>query len=202
MIHAYRESDVSYLQRQLGTMFQVAVLFDHMDIDEFAQRFIASPISHSLEILNPKYAFGMSGLELVAIVLNREPEQIVTDGYSPEYWVGWVLAYAQWYFNRTYAQILERIPAGKILENYFPYHEMDISESMEFIGSYLGIENQLRRERRKRKMSQRGLSLLSGVPLRTIRAYEQGTLDIAKAQGETLYYLARALGCSIEDLIL
>ena len=42
---------------------------------------------------------------------------------------------------------------------------------------------------------------ISGVPLRTVKAYEQEKLDISKAQADTLYKLARTFNCTIEDLI-
>lgn len=115
--------------------------------------------------------------------------------------MGWVLAYAQWYFNKPYAAIIAAIPCSKILDNYFPYHEMDITHSMDLIAKYLKPVCPLKQIRQKRGISQTQLSDLSNVPLRTIKAYEQGTVDIAKAQAETLYSLAQTLNCSIEELI-
>ena len=56
--------------------------------------------------------------------------------------------------------------------------------------------------RKELGLSQTELSVLSGVPERTIRSYEQGTTDISKAQADTLYALSRVLGCTIEELIL
>lgn len=49
--------------------------------------------------------------------------------------------------------------------------------------------------------TQAKLSELSGVNIRMIQHYEQGIKDINKAQGITLYKLAKALGCQMEDLI-
>lgn len=53
----------------------------------------------------------------------------------------------------------------------------------------------------KSKKSQAELSKISKVPLRTIKVYEEKTLDITKAQATRLYKLARALYCTMEDLI-
>lgn len=39
------------------------------------------------------------------------------------------------------------------------------------------------------------------MELRSIQMYEQRRNDINKAQVETLYKLARVLGCNIEDLL-
>ena len=42
---------------------------------------------------------------------------------------------------------------------------------------------------------------MSGVSLRSIQMYEQRNKDINKAQAESLYCLAKALGCTMEDLL-
>ena len=55
--------------------------------------------------------------------------------------------------------------------------------------------------REKAGMSQSQLSRESGINVRMIQHYEQGVKDLNKAQGITLYHLARALGCQMEDLL-
>lgn len=55
--------------------------------------------------------------------------------------------------------------------------------------------------REKRGLTQSNLSALAGVNIRTLQGYEQGLKDINKAQGITLYKLAQALGCKVEDLL-
>lgn len=203
MIHAYNEQFLGIIQNKVAAMFELAVLKEHIEIDAFAQKFVSSAICHSLENADPIYALGKSANELLALILNNEPLNIETNSYaSPEYWVGWVLAYAQWYFNKPYAMIIAAIPCSKLLDNYFPYHEMDITQSMELIARYLKPVCPLKAARQKRGLSQTQLANLSGVPLRTIKSYEQGTVDISKAQAETLYALSQTLNCSIEDLII
>lgn len=61
--------------------------------------------------------------------------------------------------------------------------------------------NRLQRWRKFRQLSQSQLSELSGVSLRTLQDYEQGRKDINKVAGITLYNLAKALECNIEDLL-
>ncbi|MEG1085160.1 MAG: helix-turn-helix transcriptional regulator [Anaerovoracaceae bacterium] len=62
--------------------------------------------------------------------------------------------------------------------------------------------NKLKELRETRKLSRSQLAEKSGVNVRTIEAYEQGLKDINKAQGITLYKLANALGCQIEELLI
>jgi len=74
-------------------------------------------------------------------------------------------------------------------------------KTVEIIQSYFPTVSALKPLRQKRKLTQEQLALLSGVNLRSIRSYEQGDNDIAKAQGNTLQMLAKALDCSIEELL-
>ena len=61
--------------------------------------------------------------------------------------------------------------------------------------------SKLQEKRKAAGFSQRQLALMSGVSIRTLQYYEQGVLDINKASAATVYRLAFALGCKIEDLL-
>jgi transcriptional regulator with XRE-family HTH domain len=50
-------------------------------------------------------------------------------------------------------------------------------------------------------LSQAKLAEISGVSPRMIQHYEQGVKDINKSQGITLYKIAQALNCKIEELL-
>ena len=47
---------------------------------------------------------------------------------SPEYWVGWSLAYYQWDTMRTFARINRVIKPSEIRNMYYVYHEMDVMQ--------------------------------------------------------------------------
>lgn len=202
MIHAYDEYYLDMAQRKLASMFELAVYQEKLTVDEFGERFIQSSISKAFEKGDPVYLAGKSANELLGLVLDKQIEETEQNMLaSPEYWVGWVLAYTQWYTCKTFTEIVKAYPCSKLLLNYFPYHEMDETETVALIQKQLPTESQLKLWRKKRKLSQTELAGISGVSLRAIKAYEQGKLDISKAQGETLYKLAKTLDCSIEDLI-
>lgn len=59
----------------------------------------------------------------------------------------------------------------------------------------------LKRIRKAAGLSQAKLAEVSGVNLRMIQFYEQGAKDINKAEVLTVYRLANALNCTVEDLI-
>ena len=202
MIHAYDEYYLDMTQKKLASMFEIAVYEEKMTVDEFGEKFINSYVSKAFENADPIYIAGKSANELLELVLNKQIEQTEQNMFaSPEYWVGYVLAYTQWYTFKSFKEIITSYPCSKLLLNYFPYHEMDIMEIVNLIIKHLSMEPSLKTWRTKRKLTQRQLADISGVSLRAIKAYEQGKLEISKAQGETLYKLARTLDCSIEDLI-
>jgi transcriptional regulator with XRE-family HTH domain len=62
-------------------------------------------------------------------------------------------------------------------------------------------ETRLKRLRESRGLSQSELAEASGVKLRNIQMYEQRVNDIDKAQVQTVYKLARVIGCNVEDLL-
>ena len=202
MIHAYDEYYLDMAQRKLGSMFEIAVYQEKLTVDGFAERFVQSPISKAIAEADPVYLAGKSANELLGLVLGKQVDETEQNMLaSPEYWVGWVLAYSQWYLNKSFADIIKAYPCSKLLLNYFPYHEMDETATVELIQKNLPQGCPLKTWRKKRQLSQVELAKISRVPARTIKAYEQGKLDISKAQADTLYKLARTLDCTIEDLI-
>ena len=62
-------------------------------------------------------------------------------------------------------------------------------------------ETNLKRIRMARGLSQRQLAMRAEVDLRSIQMYEQRRNNINKAQADTLFRIARVLGCNIEDLL-
>lgn len=61
--------------------------------------------------------------------------------------------------------------------------------------------NKLKEKRTQLELSQIQLAKASGVSLRMLQKYEQGVRDLNKAQAETVYKLAKALNCKMEELI-
>lgn len=59
----------------------------------------------------------------------------------------------------------------------------------------------LQEYRIKRELSQAQLSKLTGINLRMIQFYESGFKNINHAHADTILTLAKALNCSMEDLI-
>ena len=61
--------------------------------------------------------------------------------------------------------------------------------------------NKLKERRESAGMSQADLAALTGISVRVIQNYEQGTRPLNGARAITVYKLAKALKCSVEELI-
>ena len=172
------------------------------NIDEFSNMFLNSKVSKAIFKGDPIYGLGKSSVELLEIILNIEEEyEFIFGTPTPEYWVGYVYAFASWYLNVSYDELFKAIKPSELIMYYFPYHEMDITRTLDIFNKRLNLKSKLRTLREKKNYSQSDLSVISDVPIRTIRSYEQNTNDIAIASGETLYKLSNALDCKIEDLL-
>lgn len=202
MMHPYNEDLLSLTQEKLGEIFELAVLHEKISINSFAGRFLSSNVCPAFEGNDLPLLLGKSSNELLALILGKEPKEYPTSDYAtPEYWVGWVLAYAQWSLNKSFDELIEILPCGELINLHFPYHEMDVTKAVDLFKERFTNENILKRKRKELGLSQPELAYISGISERSIKAYEQGKVELSKASGETLYALAKALHCSMEELL-
>ena len=202
MIHAYSKLYINSVMRNIAALFDIAINAEGILPNKFADQFAQSSIAKGIEGAVPDILAGKSATELLTMILNREVRYtVVPTNRTPEYWAGWVLAYTQWKLNKTFKDILSVISFEEIISMYYPYHEASEEKFVEKIKERFPVVSSLKKIRQQRKLTQSQLAEISGVNIRSIRSYEQGDNDILKAQGDTLYMLARALDCSIEELI-
>lgn len=210
MTHAYREIYLSNAQSVLGDAFDYAINSCLIPGDDFVKLFIASSISKRMENGEPSLISGKSGIEIaVEVVLETTGKQLDAKSTehlerSVEYWIGWAVAYYQWYSSRRYSDIFKVLSYLDLQKMYYTLHEADVTKftdiAEEKIKEYFK-ETNLKRIRISYGCTQAELSRQSGVSLRSIQMYEQRQKDINKASVEALYSMAKVLGCSIEDLI-
>jgi len=202
MIHAYNELYLNNVMHNLAAFFDIAINAEGLLPNDIADKFASSQIAKAIESGNPNYLSGKSATELLSELLkkNIEYSKVPLDR-SPEYWAGWVFAYTQWYLDKPFSEILSVITFETLISLYLPYHEAAEIKTAEKIRELFPRENTLKRIRMLRKLSQKQLSVLSGVKLRSIECYEQGDIGIHNAKAETLLALAKVLDCTIEDLL-
>ena len=210
MIHAYSENYLDDAMRNLGEAFDFAHTVCYLELDSFFAMFINSGIADLFGNGHPKYVAGLSGTELAMEVMRKSglnPDglqaQIEYD-YSPEYWVGWALAYFQWFTKRPFKNIAECVTLTEILQLYSTLHEASEEKFVETLNRIICNKNLPTRLQKRRKdagLTQKELAERSGVKLRTIQQYEMRAKNINKAAAETLLQLAHVLYCNIEDLL-
>ena len=182
--------------------------------------FLASDVSHLFAHGDASVVAGCSGIELARVVLREAgcdqgelPGTRLTDaqeaswycgGRSEEYWCGWALAYYQWRRALSFSDIEARVPIEDVLAFYAPYHEMDerqLLDRMDEECARVVPATKLQSCRKRVGLSQSGLAVASGVPLRTIQQYEQRQKNINHARACQVAALAHALCCRVEDLL-
>lgn len=107
----------------------------------------------------PEYIAGISGIELFALIMKeacgKDIDISSVERYirTPEYWMGWAIAYYQWYTDRTYREIFQALSYSTLLSMYPTLHEGDITkfadECDKLIKSYY-TETNLKRIRKMR----------------------------------------------------
>lgn len=210
MTHAYQEIYLSNAQAALGDAFDYGVRVCDVPGENFIKLFTVSSVSKHMENGEPAYLAGKSGIELAAQILaettgmTEQPEQPERYARSCEYWIGWAVAYYQWYSGRKYSEIFEVLSFAELEKMYYTLHEADVSKFAEIADARIRehfAETNLKRIRTAYGCSQAELAKKSGVGLRSIQLYEQRQKDINKASAESLYKISRVLGCAMEDLL-
>ena len=210
MTRAYQEIYLSNAQAALGDAFDYAVNTCSIPGGDFVKLFCGSSLSRRMENGEPSLLSGKSGIEIaievIAETTGKQLEAIPTERMerSAEYWIGWAVAYYQWYSARRYSDIFKVLSYEDLQKMYYTLHEADITKFVDIVDERLREyfkDTNLKRIRTAYGCTQAELAKLSGVTLRSIQMYEQRRKDINKASAETLYNIAKVLGCTIEDLI-
>ena len=210
MMHAYDQTYLSDVMRNLGGMLDFAVNDCHFAIDAFLKIFVISGVAEQIEKGNPRYLSGYSGEELVWIVAEKTgiqrkfPEAEVRYDRTPEYWCGWISAYYQWESGDRFRRIYEACPGKELLELYPAVHEASEQKAAEVLNKRMRAERsmtQLQRLRKYAHLTQAALAKKAGVSLRSVQMYEQRQKDINRAQAETIFRLSSVLDCRPEDLL-
>ena len=106
-IYAYNKNYLNGAMTAMATMLDYAVNFCHEHIDYFFKKFIDMGFALQFERGNPDVLVGRSGVELYSMIACRYTDlpPYFAPYRSAEYWVGWSLAYYQWYSSRTFQAV-------------------------------------------------------------------------------------------------
>lgn len=224
MIRAYSELISERACDSLGRMLDFAVRSLHMDAGTAMDLFVASRCADLFGRGDIRLICGMSGIELAYEVLERSGlayERTVprrTTSLSNEYWCGYALALMQYDSCAGFEAVLSQFTPSSIISEFsklrlskldslpLTISEADKAAEMLDLGHsfaedmcirlrHASAGEALKNMRKKNKLSQSELAVLSGIPVRTIQQYEQGRKDIRRARAEYIIALSRVLNC-------
>lgn len=207
---AYNELYLLDAKKNLAVCFDYAINDCKFNSDTFVFMFINSKYSKLFETGDPNVVSGTSGIELARKIISEYvPSAAFVEkdsqlSKSKEFWALYYLAEFQWKTGRTFKDIFYRITLSEIIDMYNPYHEVDISKFINDLNKKItskNIESKLKTIRQSQGLSQSQLAKKANVKLRSIQMYEQKQNNIDKAQANTLFAIAHALNCNIEDLL-
>ena len=141
MTRAYQEIYLSKAQSVIGDAFDYAVNTCRIIGTDFVKLFIASSVSKRMENGEPAYLAGKSGIEIVReIVAETKGQELQIEpqehfGRSKEYWIGWAIAYYQWYSGRKYSDIFKVLSFEDLQKMYYTLHEADITKFVDIVDS-------------------------------------------------------------------
>ena len=206
MMNAYDRMYLSNARKLLANMFDSAINGMDYSLKEFYTLFLGSTYSSRIEKGDCSVIAGLSGKELARRIVNdyNKDFKVSQNSKSKEYWLGYYLAYYQWKTTLSFQEINKICSIEEMLNMYYPYHEMDVNQFVDALNDrYLQSTKETRMKTRRKllNITQKELSLMSNVPLRTIQQYEQKQKDINKAQVESVIALAKALNCDVLDIV-
>ncbi len=159
----------------------------------------------------PRVVCGMAGDELARDIIAHvgltpvECRETYPFDRSPQYWAGWVLAYAQWMCSLGFSDLLEVAPLDWIIGSYHPLHEASEDKFAQIVienwSNAQADKKGLKSARKAAGLTQKQLAAQSGVKLRAIQLYERYQLDLRRASVSSALALANAPHCTIEELV-
>lgn len=209
-MRAYDESYLNDAMETLGEALDYAVADCGQDADEFFAWFIASGVADRFGGGNPKFVAGMSGVELAREVqfrvVGKRNETTPTQPLdrTPAYWTGWFLAYYQWYRAVRFEDMARCGLVPSALEERYVLHEADVTRAVAFADRLMeqsAAPTRLAALRHERGLTQQQLAEAADVSLRMVQLYEQRQNDLGRAHAAVVLRLARAIGCTVEDLL-
>ncbi|MBP5598939.1 MAG: helix-turn-helix transcriptional regulator [Lachnospiraceae bacterium] len=211
MIHAYNEIYLFDAMQNLGEMFEYAHDACHVAPDLTLNYFIISGYADWFEVGNIYTVCGRSGTELFQDIckkcgldFNNWPKPLIRYTKEEYFWIGYILAYFQWYINKSFKAINDFIKPEDLLKMYPSLHTASEDKALEIMIEFYNRKssfNRLQEYRKRLGMTQSQLANASGINLRTLQQYEIGSKDLSKAAAESVVSLSEVLHCKPEDLL-
>ena len=205
-MNAYDKIYLEDAAHNFGVMVDCAVNTVGCPAEQFWNRFLASSIEWRFSRGAVDIISGHSGIELTLMVFGETGKIIETCDTSisissREYWAGVSLAQYQRNTGLSFKELTARgLGLTQAIAMFNPLHEADRTTFEMVAADIIGSENRdnswLKTARKINGLTQEQLSAKSGVPIRLIRAYEQGKIYMSNAEYGTVMKLRSALNCA------
>ena len=192
-----------------GICMSFACKYLGFQANEFFKLFASSKISIEYAKANPKYIYGMSGVELayeILIDLGFDPKNVNDYELDKDinFWAGRILAYIQYMHNYDFKFLAEIINVNLLLDHFEELSNQTLSSTDEYIFKNLVSQDSKSRLQSRRKiveLSQTELAEKANINVRTLQQYEIKSKNINNASITNVMKLAEALGCKAEDIL-
>ena len=170
----------------------------------------STPIELVLTVYQEAQDLGMSSRSSHTLI--GEERFLRPENQNRARWIAGFINYIATTANVSYRAIETLVPIEMLIKDFMRYgkivpahssYEEAYQCSIDVYRPYSSARKPtaLVRARLKKKLTQQALSKMSGVGLRAIQQYEQRQKDINHAHAYTVFLLAQALDCSMEQLI-
>ena len=139
MIYAYNEMYLNDAMMNLGELTEYAHDACGFDVDKALGMFVISGYADRFGKGDPMVVCGRSGTELFQDLcykcgIQREwPKAIVKYSTEEYYWIGYILAYYQWFCNKSFSNIINVIKTKDLLNMYPALHTASEDKAVEVI---------------------------------------------------------------------
>lgn len=216
MAHPYDESRLAAVDSVMGKAFDLAERHLPGGMGRFYALFCRSQLARTFDGPDAHPAVGASGIQLVLDVCGEEDDsmgletllsrehRLPRDQMDCARWCGRALARYQWQTGASFRSTALAITVEDLREIYQWADGADPrvgAERIALLAARRRRPTRLKAFRSARGLTQASLAELSGVSLRAIQQYEQRKKDINHAQAISVLQMAKALGCTVEDLL-
>ena len=205
---AYQKSKLNETEYLLGDYFNIAINGYYQSPKKAYKRLLVSKYGNLISKGNSAIISGKTGHELfydITLETTKTYEikkNLLLSSNTKEFWAGWILAYLQWATARSFDNIYEILPFERIIKMYYPYHEMDERRFVDDVtNKFFNEKTNLKRIRKRNKLTQKELALKSNVSIRTIQMLEQKQNDVNQTEAINLFNISKILNCKMEDLL-
>lgn len=112
-------------------------------------------------------------------------------------WLGEVYTKIFFTFNKSFSFIFLYLPLSKLEEMFDLYHEMDFSQILNYFSSLEKKDSILRLLLKKRRISAKELSALTGINFNTIVTFTRDNKFIYNAKFDSIYKISQILKVNI-----